>query len=273
VATKTKLIVNPASGQCLCVSEVADHPLVRMRGLIGRRALSAGEGMLLSPAPAIHTAFMRFSIDAVFLDRDMQVVGIVEQLGPWRLASKHGARSVLELAAGECARRNVQVGDTLELRDRRPQGDDAAEPRGSSRDTAGAGAPQAADGTQIQPRRVLVISPDHHFRSVMSLLLGRHNCSVTTTANAGRATDVILRQRPDVAVIDASESADLATIATVATVQALAPLGVVLVGDPGGEGERGLPVIAKWGPFDDLLAAIVAVDLRRPRGQGTDVRP
>src|SRR6476661_2516738 len=112
---KTKLIVNVTRGLCVCVSELADSPLPRMRGLIGRRGLPAGEGMLLRPAPSIHTAFMRFPIDALFLDRELRVLDIRESLPPWRVASEHRARAVLELPAGECARRRVQVGDRLEL--------------------------------------------------------------------------------------------------------------------------------------------------------------
>src|SRR5205807_9982181 len=104
LALTTKLIVNLTRERCVCVSELADGPLSRMRGLLGRSGLPNGEGMLLSPAPSIHTAFMRFPIDAVFLDRELQVLGIVEQLRPWRVASKRKARAVLELAAGESAR-------------------------------------------------------------------------------------------------------------------------------------------------------------------------
>ena len=118
--TKTKLIVNLTRGEALCVGDLADRPLRRMRGLLGRRGLPAGEGLLLSPAPAIHTAFMRFPIDALFLDRDLRVLHIVEQLPPWRMASKSHAHAVLELCAGESARCNVEVGDLLELRERKP---------------------------------------------------------------------------------------------------------------------------------------------------------
>jgi uncharacterized membrane protein (UPF0127 family) len=120
LATKTKLIVNLTRGECICVGTIADRPLPRMRGLMGRHGLPAGEGLLLSPASAIHTAFMRFPIDALFLDRDLRVLRVVERLRPWRGASKLRARAVLELSAGECARRGVKVGDTLVLRDRRP---------------------------------------------------------------------------------------------------------------------------------------------------------
>lgn len=94
---------------------VADRPLARMKGLLGRADLSAGEGILLRPASSIHMWFMRFPIDAVFLDADGRVVRVVAGLRPWRLAAARGARSVLEIAAGEAARRGVIEGDELRL--------------------------------------------------------------------------------------------------------------------------------------------------------------
>ena len=94
---------------------VADSPLPRMRGLLGRRGLASDEGVLLRPAGSVHTFFMRFPIDVVFLDRDGCVLRIAAALGPWRTAASRGARSVLEVRAGECARRGLVVGDVLEL--------------------------------------------------------------------------------------------------------------------------------------------------------------
>ena len=92
---------------------VAARPLRRMRGLLGRSGLAEGEGILLRPAGSIHTFFMRFAIDVVFLDRDLVVVGIEPSLGPWRTASRSGAKTVVELASGECERVGIQIGDTL----------------------------------------------------------------------------------------------------------------------------------------------------------------
>ena len=60
--------------------------------------------MLITPAPGIHTAFMRFPIDALFLDRSMRVIDIVERLRPWRMASRRGQRA--------CERRALPL-DTL----------------------------------------------------------------------------------------------------------------------------------------------------------------
>jgi uncharacterized membrane protein (UPF0127 family) len=109
-----KLIVNLARDTAVCDRcTVADGPLSRMRGLIGRRELPAGEGMLLRPAPVIHTGLMRFPIDAVFMDDGLRVLRVVERLRPWRAARQRGATAVLELAAGEGAARGLQVGDRL----------------------------------------------------------------------------------------------------------------------------------------------------------------
>jgi uncharacterized membrane protein (UPF0127 family) len=84
-----------------------------MRGLLGRRELPSGEGILLKPASSVHMAFMRFAIDAVFLDQDRRVVKIAADLKPWRVAAARGSKSVLEIAAGEAARRGLSVGDRL----------------------------------------------------------------------------------------------------------------------------------------------------------------
>ena len=92
---------------------VADRAHRRMRGLLGRRRLNPGQGMVLRPAFAIHTHFMHFPIDVVFLDSDQVVIAIERELKPWRTASCRGAREVVELAAGECARRGLEVGDRV----------------------------------------------------------------------------------------------------------------------------------------------------------------
>ena len=92
---------------------VAKSPLQRMRGLLGRSGLDAGEGLWLEPASSIHTWFMRFPIDAVFLDSDRVVVKVAAEMRPWRLSSRRRARAVLELPAGEAARRGLSPGTAL----------------------------------------------------------------------------------------------------------------------------------------------------------------
>ena len=94
---------------------LAATPWTRLKGLLGRRSLDPGEGLLIRPTGSIHMFFMRFAIDAVFLDRELRVLKIVPELKPWRMAAKKGAKQVLEIGAGEAARRGLEVGQKLEL--------------------------------------------------------------------------------------------------------------------------------------------------------------
>jgi hypothetical protein len=104
-----------ADGRVVCERcLVADRPWARMRGLLGRRTLPRGEGVFLRPAASIHTFFMRFPIDAVFVDAHGTVVGVEHELRPWRAARRKGAQAVLELAAGEASRRRLVEGGRLE---------------------------------------------------------------------------------------------------------------------------------------------------------------
>ncbi|HNW43647.1 MAG TPA: DUF192 domain-containing protein [Elusimicrobiales bacterium] len=87
----------------------------RLFGLIPRRSLGAEEGLWLEPCAMIHMCFMRFAIDAAFLDKELKVVRVLENFKPWRFSPwVCGARGVLELPAGRCAGR-LAPGDLLEF--------------------------------------------------------------------------------------------------------------------------------------------------------------
>jgi uncharacterized protein len=108
--------------RALCNGEViagrlerAASPLLRMRGLLGRRSLEEGEGIWLEPASSIHTHFMRFPIDVLFLGSRGRVLKKVPALPPWRCAGARGAHSVLELRAGTFDRVQVDLGDRVVL--------------------------------------------------------------------------------------------------------------------------------------------------------------
>ncbi|MEA5050188.1 MAG: DUF192 domain-containing protein [Oscillospiraceae bacterium] len=89
----------------------ADDFFSRFLGLMGRRELPPGGGLLLRRCASIHCFFMCFTIDAVYLDGDMRVVG-TETLAPWRVGHIfRGVRHVLELPAGAAA--GLSAGDTL----------------------------------------------------------------------------------------------------------------------------------------------------------------
>jgi uncharacterized protein len=101
-------------GRVVCERcEVAAAMLDRMRGLLGRKGLDAGQGLLITRTSSIHTFFMRFPIDAVFCDRDLRVVKVVRGLRPWRTAGARGAKVVLELADGAAA--DLREGEQLVL--------------------------------------------------------------------------------------------------------------------------------------------------------------
>jgi len=96
--------------------EVAQTRADRRRGLLGRDHLDTSAALVLTPCVAVHTAFMRFPIDVVFLDQDGYAVKLVSDLGPWRIAAAARARTVVELAAGSLRRHAVAVGDRLYVR-------------------------------------------------------------------------------------------------------------------------------------------------------------
>ena len=99
------------SGDC----KAADTFFSRFMGLMGKKELKPGAGLLISPCNSIHMFFMRFPIDAVFLDRAGKVVYIVEGIKPWRLSPiVRKAHSVLELPAGTVKSTLTKVGDILE---------------------------------------------------------------------------------------------------------------------------------------------------------------
>ncbi len=94
--------------------EVARTFLSRGRGLLGRSALPEGSGLLIEPCSSIHMLFMRFPIDAIFVDRQGQVVALYPSLPPWRLYAGHRrARYVLELPAGVIAATQTAIGDQI----------------------------------------------------------------------------------------------------------------------------------------------------------------
>ena len=104
-----------ADGQPVCRCRVATSFASRFRGLMGVSRLPAGSGLLLPRTRSVHTHFMRFPIDVVFLDADRRIVSLVEALHPWRFAAAKSAASVLELAGGECERLGLAEGDVLSV--------------------------------------------------------------------------------------------------------------------------------------------------------------
>lgn len=91
----------------------ADCFFSRLAGLLFLPPLQPGHGLLLVPCASVHTAFMAYAIDVVFLDRAGRIRKIVPCLKPWRIAAFLGAYQTLELAAGEAARLGLVAGVSL----------------------------------------------------------------------------------------------------------------------------------------------------------------
>ncbi len=91
----------------------------RLKGLLGERSLPVGKGLLLKPCNAVHSWFMSFPFDVVFLDENLVIVYIIEALPPFRFSPViREARAVLELPAGIVRWSESRVGDRLSLRAR-----------------------------------------------------------------------------------------------------------------------------------------------------------
>ena len=83
----TEIALRRENGNMVCERCVlADTALARMRGCSASVSFPSGERDLLKPASSVHMAFMRFAIDAVFLDRELRVVKVAADLKPWRMA-------------------------------------------------------------------------------------------------------------------------------------------------------------------------------------------
>jgi uncharacterized membrane protein (UPF0127 family) len=95
--------------------EAAFDSASRNKGLLQRDSLPAGQALILAPCNSIHTFFMRFSIDVLFMARNGQVLKLSRALGPWRMAIAWRAAAVIELPAGTIDLSDTQVGDLLEL--------------------------------------------------------------------------------------------------------------------------------------------------------------
>jgi len=82
---------------------------------MGRRGMKAGQGLLLRPCGSLHTCFMRFLIDVIFLDSRNQVVKIQQNVAPWRMVwGGWKAHSVIEIQSGWLTAL-PRVGDKVEF--------------------------------------------------------------------------------------------------------------------------------------------------------------
>jgi len=94
---------------------VADNPWLRLKGLMGKKAIGPQEGLLIRPCGQVHMLFMKFPLDIIFLSKELEVLRLLS-LPPWRISPYvRGACCVIEVAAGTATAHQVKVGDKLRL--------------------------------------------------------------------------------------------------------------------------------------------------------------
>jgi len=256
------LTLRREDGRIVCERVVvADRALRRMRGLLGRSSLRPGEGMVLRPGWSIHTAFMRFPIDAVFLDADQVVVKIAHEVGPWRTVSCRGAREVVELAAGECRRRGLEVGDRVAWASR------------SAADTRLDGRAPASEEDGAEPRgRVLLASRDPRFVKLARFLLESRELTVEELTATERLPEALLEAEVDAALLDGAAGVSEA-LRTANAARAQRPdVPIVVAADTGGRTPAGLRVFDRWNETEELLLDLERL-LAERRGSGAGAGP
>jgi uncharacterized membrane protein (UPF0127 family) len=125
VATNDKpntAAINVTKGVALASElEVAKSFAARSKGLLGRDGLRPEQGMLIDPCSSVHTWFMRFPIDVVFLDGKNRVVGLRRNMKPWRMAWSWRGAKTIELPVGVIATTRTQVGDIVAFQTSAPK--------------------------------------------------------------------------------------------------------------------------------------------------------
>jgi len=116
-ASSQRLLVRNLTRQTVLGDRIvaARSGAARRKGLLGRDGLAPGEGLWIVPCESVHTFFMRFPIDLVYLDRRNRVRKVRHAVGPWRLSACFTAHSVMELPAGAARESGTVKGDVVEM--------------------------------------------------------------------------------------------------------------------------------------------------------------
>jgi len=240
------LTLRREDGRIVCEHvKIADTYMTRTVGLLGRKTLPRGEGVVLRPSFSIHTFFMRFPIDLIFLDQDLVAIKLAENLRPFRTSSCRGAREVVELAAGECARRGLSVGDRVAW---------------ASHTATATAAVGGERGHPDGPRnRVLVASRDARFVKLARFLLDGKGIETAAAVPSDRLTATLTRDAEiDAVVLDAHDSlASSLTAANAArAVRPEVPIIIVAESLSAERSPAGVRIYDKWDETEAFVAAV-----------------
>ncbi len=261
VGRRGYLTLRREDGRIICETvQVADTILRRMRGLLGRGSLKQGDGLLLRPAWSIHTMFMRFPIDVVFVDHDLIVLKIAHSLRPFKTASCRGGREVVELAAGECERRGLEVGDRVAW---------------ASRSALDEGLSSENSRPQQHPSGdVLVASDDQRFTKLVRFLLDGRAIGVADDVRLDELVGALEDGGVDAVLLDAGDQ--LANGLRLAnTIRASRPeVPIVIVGEGAStRAPESISVYDKWEQMDDAIDALAAAMLGSVGGAKSAPQP
>lgn len=110
-------IVNNRTGNVIATrGKLATSATSRAVGLIGKKGLDPEEALIIRRCWSIHTWFMRFRIDVLFLGKDGRVCKLIRRMPTYRFAASLGARDTIEMAPGALEGLDVRVGDSIEIR-------------------------------------------------------------------------------------------------------------------------------------------------------------
>ena len=96
-------------------ADVADTSAKRRTGLLKHQRLEPGGGLWITPCESVHTFFMKFAIDLVYLDKRKKVRKVRHAVPPWRVSACLTADSILELPAGTARQTGTQAGDEMAI--------------------------------------------------------------------------------------------------------------------------------------------------------------
>ncbi len=118
IAMQTVQVFNVTRGVVIAhQAKLATSLGQRMKGLLGQASLSDNEALILKPCSSIHTFFMRFAIDVLFIDKNLQIIRLVQNMPPNRTSPiVWASRMAIELPAGKISQTNTQLGNTIAIK-------------------------------------------------------------------------------------------------------------------------------------------------------------
>lgn len=100
--------------------KIAENFFTRSVGLLSRKSLSQDEGLIIRPCCSIHTFFMRFPIDVLFINKKNEIIALYENVKPYRILPIHPtSHYVVELCAGQISNKKIEKGDIIQINEQK----------------------------------------------------------------------------------------------------------------------------------------------------------